>query len=189
MRMDRRSFLKGMLAISAAAAVGPFLPPTGVIVAQESKLLEMAPVLDFSTMGRLGRVRIDRRWFPLEDATFTMFRRYEPLIRLPNPTLLSGEKPTNSDMVYRRQLVDTDWQVQIWTPDQEIGAFFADMSNLEFEFATRQASFVGNGYLTEMQSENVIGRDIDKDVLLFSVTLEGSEKLRRFGEVEEEELI
>jgi len=185
MRMDRRSFLKGMLAISAAAAVGPFLPPVGVA---EASILDLAPVLDFSTMGRLGRVRIDRRWFPLEDATFTMFRRYEPLIHLPNPALLSGEKPTNSDMVYRRQLVDTDWQVQIWTPDQEIGSFFANMNNLEFEFTTRQISFVGNGFITEMESSDVIRRD-DPNALLFSVTLEGSEKLRRFGEVGEEELI
>jgi hypothetical protein len=198
MRMDRRSFLKGMLAISAAAAVSPFLPPTGVAVAvAKASILDMAPIIDFSTMGRLGKVRIDRAWFPLEDAVFTMFRRYEPLLRRHNySTYGDTYGPRNTEYPptsfvpasEMRPLIDSPWQVQIWTPDQEIGSFFANINNLEFEFATRQASFVGNGFITEMESSNVIRRD-DPDALLFSVTLEGSEKLRRFGEVGEEELI
>lgn len=194
MRMDRRSFLKGMLAISAAAVVLPMLPAAEIEAAAPS-ILETAPIIEFtSKMGRLGRVRIDRSWFPLEDAWFTMFRRYAPL-RYPSDAIYDVRRPlteqeAKSSFVpaHVGPLVNSPWKVQIWTPDQEVGSFFANMNNLEFEFDTRQASFIGNGYLTEMQTENVIGRDIDEDALLFSISLEGDEKLRRFGEVRKEDL-
>lgn len=179
MKMDRRSFLKGMLAISTAAVVLPMLPAAEIEAAPfviQGETLANAPTTGtvLRSMGRLGRVRIDKMWFPLEDASLTMMRRHARLVSV-------------SDVVLQpRPLVLSPWQVQIWTPDQEIGSLFANMDELEFEFESRPISFVGNGFITQMETENLISGNIDGNPTLFSVTLEGDTKLRRYGEVREE---
>lgn len=200
MRMDRRSFLKGMLGISVAVAVLPLLP--GPEVVAEASIL--APIIEFpnpaSILGRLGRVRIDKTWFPLEDASFTMFRRHAPKVLympgsrygeylqvnkeyLPIPLSTSGQGGN---------LVNSPWQVEIWTPDEEIRRFFGNPKKLEFEFNTRMASFVGHGFLTQMESEirNIqFMPEEGAPPALFSVRLEGDTKLRRFGDVSESDFL
>lgn len=188
MRMDRRSFLKGMLGISMAVAVLPHLP--GPEIVAETSILDLTPA---STFGRLGRVRIENSWFPLEDAAFTMFRRHAPLLHMPNPTLLPGKEypPTSFSTAARieHSLVNSPWQVQLWTPDESVLKFFAETGGeMEFEFDARRASFVGNGFVTEMSTDIRHEWEDGAPPSLFSITLEGDRKLRRFGEIRESDL-
>jgi len=179
MNIDRRGFLKGMLGISIAAAALPLLPPAAAETAAISEWTWKMPPSISEMAGRLGRVRIDRTWFPLEDAAFTMMRRHIPPLYAPSAL------PGRYDVVMPSELVESPWQLQIWSTEISICEFFAHKDKLEFEFDSRRnISFVGNGYLTTTASEEFLW---DREAL-FSITLEGSEKFRRYGEVGLEEL-
>lgn len=189
MRMDRRSFLKGMLGISMAVAVLPHLPSPDVVAEVPKLFIAPNPA---SIFGRLGRVRIDRTWFPLEDASFTMFRRHSRPLYMPNPTLLPGKEypPTSFSTAAQveHSLINSPWQVQVWTPDESVLNFFASADEMEFEFDARRASFVGNGFVTEMSTDIRHEWEDGAPPSLFSITLEGDRKLRRFGEIRESDL-
>lgn len=192
MKMDRRDFLKGMLAISVAAVALPLLPSMEVEAAAETvEIFKTGAVGMSEMMGRLGRVRIDRTWFPLEDAEFTMFRRHVPkLIRHNYST--SGDTfgprnteypptnfaPTTSEP---RSLVDSPWQMQIWTPDMGVHDVYNHMEELEFEFNIEHRGFKGAGYATEMERSFMDNREVDEGPVLFSITLGGSEKFQRIS--------
>lgn len=189
MIMDRRSFLKGMMGISVAATVLPLLPPAEVL---PEPFVYIAPAVEntptmgtiLRSFGRLGRVRIDDLWFPLEDASIQMFRRHEPL-RIERDGLGHVWIPEG-----KTHLVNAPWQVQLWSPDIAIHQFFPENKKLDFEFDTRSLGvmrFTGSGYVTLTENTYTMAREDESDSALFSIVLEGDEKFQRYGESKEAE--
>ena len=182
-RTDRRGFLKGLLGISIAAVTLPLLPP--VTAAPES--ISILPAAEIEreiekVFGRLGRVKIEDAWFPLEDASISMYRRHVP------PLHRLGSNMVTYETAQSTSLVNSPWQIEVWSPDMSIHRFFDGPDRLSFEFETgaygfsRPVNFTGVGYITTI--ENVITRGIDEgqEQALFSLILEGDEKLKRYGD-------
>lgn len=201
MRMDRRDFLKGLLAISGAVVALPLLPlPGSEVAAAMPSLLEMAPVLDFTprvALGRLGRIRIDREWLPLNDASFTMLRRHAPLDF--NRKVTPYRQPTVGEQwqpeSYTRPLVDSPWEMQLWTPQPLASVhklFDGSGADIEFEFdfgrQERVPNFFGRGCLSKFSTEyTTYMADDAPDAVEFSFVLEGVEKISRNHLVREDE--
>lgn len=195
MRLNRRDFMKGLLAISGAAVIAPLLPPVGV--AAETPALAAVDVVSdeavwqtaASQMGRLGRVRLNRTWLPLEDVWIRMKRNFSNLIMAPT------SQPGVYQQIQSRQLVDSPWELQLWTSETpaldsgDAESYSNDM--VEFEIVPyRSFSFFGRGYMNQFGIDNtIIGRERDNQqpVLTYSFVLEGNEKLK-YSAVAQEKL-
>src|SRR5690348_14506847 len=104
-RTDRRGFLKGLLGISMAATVLPMLPAIDPVDGKpfviQGETMADAPTTGtvLRSMGRLGRVRIEDVWLPLEDASISMFRRHAPLVYMPGSKVGSYQAVQSSPLI------------------------------------------------------------------------------------------
>lgn len=179
--MNRRDFLKGLLAVSAAAAL-PALPFVADATMPPAPALDLTPPLRY---GRLGRIRLGGHWLPLEDASLTMLRRHTPSL-LYYPTSMPG---LYREVAKSSPLVNSPWQLQIWTPDAISYELFNQPQALDFEIeAHHRIHFYGNGYTSEYGSEVRMEPDAPTPVL-FDLILEGDSKLTRYGNVPESDLM
>ncbi len=177
MIMGRRDFLKGLLAITGAVVAAPLLFD-GSSMAASPSILDMAPIIELSKpMGRLGRVRIDQEWLPLNDAWFTMYRSHTPL-------------HTRSDVILQdRKLIDSPWKVELYTAEPLAMSnllFDGGLSDVPFEIVPHShyrlatppslPSFFGRGSVSEYGTQ--MG-DIDGGPIVYSFTIEGLSRLSR----------
>lgn len=166
MKMNRRDFLKGMLAISGAVALTqiPEFVVDEVLAAKPD--LYIAPQ---RTYGRLGAVKLNERWYALEDASITMLHHYTSSVYLP------GTLPGTYDVIKPKRLVDSSWQLDLDLGQDPYDVF--KMGDIEFEIDGRGVNFSGKGYAQVTGIGNFVRQE--DEPISYLLQIEGDEKLVR----------
>jgi hypothetical protein len=154
-KISRRDFLKGLLALSATTAIG--LPTVGESLTSASFTPGLSPI----TFGRLGALKLVDRWFPLENAAISMWRRYEPLSSL------------KTNRFVTKDLVDATWTIEFDLRDDPY--FYKTLNPLDFVINAKTVMFKSKGSITSIS----YGTPFDIDNTIYSVIIEGDGKLIR----------
>ena len=152
MRMNRRDFLKGMMALAGAAALTQ-LPDWQVAEEIATPLLQTRPY------GRLGSIRLGEEWYSLEDASITKHKgNFLPIYTPDSVNFVSWEG----------QLTAPSWSIDVFMGEDAVKFDYLNTSNLDFEIDGIYRSFAGQGYISEYRVENMMDNQI-----LFGLYLEG----------------
>jgi hypothetical protein len=181
MRMNRRDFLKGMLAISAVAAI----PMVGMAPETPASFLDIAPIFEISDYleteakkwGRLGRLRVGESWFPLEDASITMRRVHTPK----NMGIIGKDYQISPQYPKEYPLIASPWKIElaisVWTPN-DVWMIEEISQEKEFEINAGEIGFMGKGFATTFGFNHTLYPD-GEYIPTYLLTLEGTEKLVR----------
>lgn len=180
MKMDRRTFLKTLSGASGSIA----LVSTGVTSIEPLLDAILLPEKEIKvatrSYGNLGAIRINRRWFSLEDATFTTRRTHAPVLRIVHPTI-----PGRYDYVTGG--LSREGLPLVQSPIE--GSFFVREDpylivdelegEVEIEIDTRYTRFNGSGYFTSWGSTNFIQTAAaDEPPTLYYLNFEATKLLR-----------
>lgn len=171
MRMDRRSFLKGMMALAGTAALTTLpLADTDEYAVEVFAEKGKTDVLEELKYGRLGRVKLNERWFPLEDASITTSRIYsEPIWKVKEDSIGQYEKVAGG------QLISAPWELELFVGEDPEEVW--KEGEISFEIDGRGMSFSGEGYANEYATEMLV-RDRGATIL-YTFSIEGDNRLRR----------
>lgn len=164
--MNRRTFLKGMLAIAGGVAIAQ-VPDFDIVFAEE---ITDEPLF-VKPRGRLGSIRLNDHWYSLEDASLSMRRTHSPLIQAPDPDRIGQYK-----VVGGGNLVDSAWSAEFFVSETLVFMLERGDPEIDFEVESAQYRFSGKGYLENVQVSNLT---VDEGKPMFGVGLEGLGKINR----------
>lgn len=172
--MNRRDFLKGLLAVSGGAILAANIPLEWVTAEIQPEVLS----LPSKPFGQFGSVRIDEQWYPLYGASITMLRRHTfPMWAMGNEHM----KPTVLPEGRGNDLIASPWKIELEIGEPYKPMVMSSFSGLvEFEIDSGKGiRFQGKGWPISESIETML-----PDFVRFNLTLEGDQKLERLSQVE-----
>lgn len=155
MKMNRRDFLKGLMAVAGAAALAEL--PDLDFVQPQIPYLHHWPATSFHPAyrpyGQMGSVRLNDRWYKLDSGGITLTHHRLPTIYAPDPNSIGVYSPI---LPLRDQ--EKRYEVELYLSHDEIYDW-TDSANgeVEFEIDSRYLySFHGRGYVTEISFVNIM---------------------------------